>query len=690
VNTIDSATAFFEKMKTITWDEDTRAEYKALPEEARKLFDQIRKAEHFAHEHETVDSRKETLSPSGKYKLVLSWFSTGPNSWSYSQGTVYRKDDDKPIATVQRNYSSFPHTWVEGHPNGHDFFVCGEDYQGQTVIELDTGKRRDELSEGTDNGWGFCWASHRFDAPSQILVVDGCHWACPYEFRFYDFSDPMSGWPCIVSEELVEDDKKEPEIAPDGTITCFQTRYTEEDENEKPKEPIVDVRMTFRREGLKLVLVEEWVSDYEQDKRKTSPEGLPFWIDQAYNSYMRGLDDRATKLLEYSERLERMRDRLLKSRTSLPKPSKPDQQLQESGESIETENEEEESPEPWEGPKDSRLIMTTIKGPEGPVQVPKSCGANARTVLNFDPYFRGNIRFNQLSHDIEVIDGDFKDVNGEVLGTEVNNYLQTYYSIDVGSLECERQILALAYENSYDPLLDYLNPLEAQWDGNERLSFFLEYFCDAPLVDTEDKDISVYVRTISLRWFIGAVARALSPGCQMDNVLVLEGGQGDRKTSLLRALFRQFFATAHLDITDKDTKMMAGSTWGIELAELSSLKRSETEAQKAFFTILFDKFRPPYGRRLQNTPRRCVFVGTTNAATYLTDITGNRRYWPIMCGPAMFERLKELTDYVRDQLWAEAVVRFRRFQATSAGTASTSRTSSSRTRSRPCTKRSPT
>jgi len=277
--------------------------------------------------------------------------------------------------------------------------------------------------------------------------------------------------------------------------------------------------------------------------------------------------------------------------------------------------------------------------------------------------FRGNIRFNELSHDIEVIGGEFKDVNPEVLGTEVNNYLQARYSIDVGKLECESQILALAYENTYDPLFDYLDPLEAQWDGNERLQFFLEYFCDAPLVDFENRDISMYVRTISLKWFIGAVARALDPGCQMDNVLVLEGGQGDRKTSLLRRLFGAFFATSHLDITDKDTKMLASSTWGIELAELSSLKGSETEAQKAFFTILFDKYRAPYGRRLQNTPRRCVFVGTTNAAAYLTDSTGNRRYWPITCGPAMYDRQKELTDYVRNQLWAEAVVRFRRFQA---------------------------
>lgn len=264
--------------------EAMRAAYDALPKEAQKLYSKLRKAAHFAPENEVKDSRKEILSPSGKYKLVVSRFATGPNSWNYSQGVVYRKDDDKPIATVQRNYSAFPNLFVEGHPNGHDYLICGEDYQGQTVVELDTGGRKDLLSDGTDKGWGFCWASHDWNAPNQILMVCGCHWACPYEHRFYDFSDPMNGWPEIepVDERVDADEKREPEIAPDGTITVYMTRYTDDDDEDdetpddqkKPKEagPIVDVRKTYRREGLKLILVEEWVSEYEKDRRKRREE----------------------------------------------------------------------------------------------------------------------------------------------------------------------------------------------------------------------------------------------------------------------------------------------------------------------------------------------------------------------------------------------------------------------------------
>jgi hypothetical protein len=268
----EQARAFLETARAMT-EEAVEAALEALPKTVRDAYWALRKAARFEPKNERPDSREECLSPSARYRLVTSAFSTGPVSWEYSQGVVYRLGDDGAIATVQRNYGAFPHLFIEGHPKG-DFLVCGEDYQGQTVIELTTGRRRDVLSQGADDGVGFCWASYRYDGPTQILVVCGCIWACPYEYRFFDFCDPMSGWPEIELDHPVDaDDRRAPELDPDGTLRCYETRQVDDAARGEPSAPpIVDVIRTYKRKGQKLARMEEWISDYEKDRRRAREE----------------------------------------------------------------------------------------------------------------------------------------------------------------------------------------------------------------------------------------------------------------------------------------------------------------------------------------------------------------------------------------------------------------------------------
>jgi predicted P-loop ATPase len=163
-----------------------------------------------------------------------------------------------------------------------------------------------------------------------------------------------------------------------------------------------------------------------------------------------------------------------------------------------------------------------------------------------------------------------------------------------------------------------------------------------------------YARAVGSRWLISAVARILRPGAKADCCLILEGQQGIRKSTALRTLAGEFFTDELADLGSKDAAMQTRGVWIIELSELDNLSHSEVARIKAFMSRTTDRFRPPYGMRLVESPRQCVFAGTVNHSTYLRDETGGRRFWPITCGRIDVEAL--VRD--RDQLWAEAKARF--------------------------------
>jgi hypothetical protein len=143
----------------------------------------------FSSYTEKVNEREVIESPSRAYRLTLDYYSTGPNTWEYSRGRVSTTQDDRIIADIKRNYGLFWYSWIT-HGNGHEYLVCGEDYQGQTIVNLSTGEIRSYFPDAGYDGGGFCWTAAYASPDSQVLAIEGCYWACPYEVVFYDFSSP--------------------------------------------------------------------------------------------------------------------------------------------------------------------------------------------------------------------------------------------------------------------------------------------------------------------------------------------------------------------------------------------------------------------------------------------------------------------------------------------------------------------
>jgi predicted P-loop ATPase len=208
-----------------------------------------------------------------------------------------------------------------------------------------------------------------------------------------------------------------------------------------------------------------------------------------------------------------------------------------------------------------------------------------------------------------------------------------------------RAIQTVARENCFHPVRDYLRALK--WDGTPRLDIWLTRYLGV--------EETRYVRAVGPRFLISAVARAFEPGCQVDHVPIFEGPQGTLKSSALRNLTQPWFTDRISNLGSKDAAIELMGIWLIEMAELDALTKATNSAIKSFITRRNDRFRPPYGKHAINRPRQCVFVGTINPVSgYLSDPTGARRFWPVLCGVIDLEALGR----DRDQLWAEALLRF--------------------------------
>lgn len=226
-------------------------------------------------------------------------------------------------------------------------------------------------------------------------------------------------------------------------------------------------------------------------------------------------------------------------------------------------------------------------------------------------------------------------------------YLERVYGLYSPS-KLKGILLAIAAERSYHPVRDYLENLPA-WDGTRRVeTLFIDYL-GSP--DTP------YTRAVARKMMAAAVARIYEPGIKFDSVVVLNGPQGMGKSSFFAKLGGKWFSDSLsiTDMKDKTAPEKLQGYWILELGELAGLKKMDVETVKAFITRQDDKFRHSYGYSVEDHPRQCIIVGSTNNNDgFLRDITGNRRFWPIPCNPTSEKKPWQVAEVV-DQLWAEAM-----------------------------------
>jgi Virulence-associated protein E len=183
---------------------------------------------------------------------------------------------------------------------------------------------------------------------------------------------------------------------------------------------------------------------------------------------------------------------------------------------------------------------------------------------------------------------------------------------------------ALCDGNRFDPEKDWLNALK--WDGVARIDLLLTGYCGV-----EDTPLA---RAVGRKFIIAKVLRALYPGCLHDWALVLEGPQGAGKTSVARILAGSPDRILDAPIMHEKPQVQQEALRGRtvqEIAEMSDMRRADTNTIKAYMSRTHDRARPAYAHSPRDQPRRCVYLGTTNDAQYLPD-EDNRRFYPFKVG----------------------------------------------------------
>ena len=158
--------------------------------------------------------------------------------------------------------------------------------------------------------------------------------------------------------------------------------------------------------------------------------------------------------------------------------------------------------------------------------------------------------------------------------------------------------------------------------------------------------------------FAGGINRAYNPGCKFDDVPVLVGAQGAGKSTLVRwlAMNESYYADVS-EFEGKEAIEQLDGVWIGEVGEMIAMMHTKyQETVKDYITRQKDRIRRPWSERIEELPRKCVFIGTTNNGQFMSDGTGGRRFYPVelhMNGYELHRGEAECRRYIA-QCWAEA------------------------------------
>lgn len=253
------------------------------------------------------------------------------------------------------------------------------------------------------------------------------------------------------------------------------------------------------------------------------------------------------------------------------------------------------------------------------------------------------IAYNELTQTIEVIFDekkiDYGDDESELLRMEI----EKRFNLKVKKVDLQTAVVCAGYKFKYHPIKTKI--LSEDWDGRPRAeSFFID------VLGVED---NIYNRECTRKWLLAGIYRLFEPGTKFDEMLIIHGEQGLKKTTTFEKLSLDFYVSETGKIS-LETLIKMEQKWIIDFTELATMKKTDIDTFKAWLSETSDTYRGKYDKKARVHERHFIICGTTNDKEILTDRTGNRRYW-IMYGEVDRRKLDifDVTDEYILQLWSE-------------------------------------
>ena len=274
----------------------------------------------------------------------------------------------------------------------------------------------------------------------------------------------------------------------------------------------------------------------------------------------------------------------------------------------------------------------------------------AQNIKTIKQFYSDRFRLNLLTKEVEL-DGAIFDIDTSRI------YFAEEINITITKNDAIDAIAVIAESNKYHPVYDYLEDCHDRLGDDTSILDGLAYKC----FGVENPLYEAFLK----KTLIAAVARIYYPltkfeklipkVAKVDHVFCLVSSQGAKKSTFFEALSGEAFFTDNLDkdLAHKDNIMRLHRKWICEIGEIDRVTNSRYEGDlKNFITIKTDIQRFAYLRAQKVCPRQFLFVGTSNREDFLTDPTGDRRYWIVRTNKKINSKFAEEN---RDAIWAAAV-----------------------------------